>query len=152
MKLESLIDTSKDNPLPPMTKEQTEVYLMLALPEMRNQAKEPAIDVDADQTPFVLKIIESRLRWAGIADKVSFGAKVFVAGLCDRPAKAVMWCYTFAHMLQLGAEKVNMKVLTNHFPMGFPTEEVQEACWDAQKGHVHGVKADNLMDKEEWWQ
>ena len=150
MKLESLIDVMKDNKPQPMSKEDTEVFLQCGMIELQKPDLPTAVD---DKSPLGLQILQGRLEWAGIADKVSFPVKMFISCLCDRPGKVVMWAYTLAHILEKnpGLAKVNMAALAEEFPVGFPDDDVCHACWDAQKGHPHGEKRDNLMDVLEWW-
>lgn len=151
MNLKSLIDFNT-NPQP-MDAKVSEGFIMLTMMEM----KDPNfIDVIDKSSPVGLLILDKRLQWAGIADKVSFAVKLFIATISDRPGKVVMWAFTLVHMLELGKNlsngRVTMNTLANQFPMGFPGDDAEHECWRAQKGEAHGAKCDNLMDVREEWE
>jgi hypothetical protein len=149
MKLKSLIDVCAGKQMVPMDRNQMEGFFLCCMMEKDKRGHKPPPDRDMSVS---FRIVESRLEAAGILDKVSFPARLFVACLCDRPGLCVMWAYTLAHMLEKsGGMPVTMSSITENFPNGFPSDAQSNECWDAQKGHAHGVKADNLMDNFDWW-
>jgi hypothetical protein len=153
MKLKSLIDFGPTKDCVPMTQEESEMFVTLCMNEIHPSGKPwPPID---DSAPAVLRIMQSRLEWAGIESAINHPLKLFIACISDRPGVVVMWAYTLAHMLEKKNDpSVILKIsdLAAQFPMGFPNEDAKNECWDAQKGHAHNVPGDNLMDQLEYWQ
>ena len=150
MKLKSYLDVIKGTQPVPLTKEGTEMYVTTAMMDMKNPNMTDVIDENA---PAALRIMEQRLKWAGIDGKVSFPCKLFFSYMCDRPGKVVMWAYTLAHILELnGGQKVTMMKIAEYFPMGFPHVDLEQACWRLQKGMEHGhPEIDNMIDRLENW-
>lgn len=152
MKLKSLLDYTKPDQICPLSQQDTEIFLMTCMMDINGKFKEDPPDAFNDSAPAQLRILQARLKWAGIAEKVSFPVKLFLCCLCDRPGTCVQWAYTLAHMLEKQSEQVTMDELTLFFPDGFPTEATMEECWDAQKGFANNLPGDNLLDQLEYWQ
>lgn len=147
MKLKSLYDMVQGQQVPEMTKEQATFFIEMCLVD----AKDPDWELPLG-LPFLLQVLVKRLEVFGIKNKFSSPVLIFTAYLCDRPGFSVMWAYTLAHLLELNkGNRITMKEFGIFFANGFPTQDMYMDCWDAQKGHNHGVAADNLMDNSDWW-
>lgn len=138
----------------PMTKEQTELYIRCYYGE---QAKPDQMFelAEAEQCGDIGRIFYHRLTLAGPI-KMSLGVALFVLSLAGGvPGRIVMWAYTMNRMYKRKAESIGghltMEDLSFCFPMGFPSEQEEHRLWDAQKGHCHGRKCDNMVDQMDTW-
>lgn len=98
------------------------------------------VDIPQLKEEFLYKVIESRAKHIGL--ELSDSAKIFLMFLCQSPGNVVMYLCA----LRSKEKRVDMAVLTNYFPMGFPNENSLGDLWDAQKGYVNGEKCDNCLD------
>ena len=102
--------------------------------------------------PFPTKIFISHLSNRSPETKMSVGALAFLAFVHLRnPGNAVMWAYTVHRIAETTdfKETVDLTVLTQFFPSGFPTESTMEIAWDDQKGG--DAIGGNLLDISETW-
>ncbi len=78
----------------------------------------------------------------------------FLAGLCDNPAKCVMWAFTYYVMdLECGVT-INFDIFsdTKYFGIGLPTEEAYKTAWNAQKrNNENDYESDNMLDNFDLW-
>lgn len=149
MKLKSLLDAAQDG-VRQMTRRECED--MMACLMMEKQKPDMGYPCPESELPLTLRIMDKRLEWVGVLDKVTFACRLFISSICDTPGLAVMWAYTLAHLHEQNpGKKVTLQTFAFAFPEGVPSEQATQKCWDAQKGHAHGVKADNLMDNRDWW-
>lgn len=98
------------------------------------------VDIPQIKEEFLFKVIDSRAKYLGL--DMTDSAKIFLMFLCQSPGNVVMYLCA----LRTKAQKVDMSVLTNYFPMGFPNEESMGRLWDLQKGYVNDEKVDNCLD------
>ena len=145
MKLKSLLDYK--GKIEPMTKEQSETFLMCCMSE---QQVGPDMPEDKEEPQFTaFQILSKRLKWAGI--DTSFWTQLFLSTLCGSPGNCVLYAYACADIyFKNGKRKVTMSDLANNFPMGFSTEEGLQACCEAQKRPTKEL--DNGYDSLEYWQ
>ena len=105
-------------------------------------------------------IIKNRLEahTADVAPRVI----IMCACMCERqriqdsekefvPGMAVMWAFMLYVMWsEGGGSTLRLQDWAYYFPDGVPTESAMQEAWDYQKGHVHGLKEDNLLDTRHW--
>lgn len=145
----SLLDTTK---VSPMSKELTEMFLKCTMMEAHliREGKLDYFTSDiAKEMGFMGKMLWVRMKaYAGDnpMPQVTVGATIVAAMQCKNPGTAVMWAFTLNRMFQVDKKPVDMKVLANAFPVGFPTDEGLEEIWVAQKGKEWGEQCDNLLD------
>ena len=117
-----------------MSEQNANIFLRMMMVD-----KEP-VDIPELKEEFLFKVIDSRAKFLGL--EMTDAAKIFLMFLCQSPGNIVMYLCA----LRSRETKVDMSVLTNYFPMGFPDEASLSEMWDAQKGHVNGEKVDNCLD------
>jgi len=145
VELKSYLDYVNQDQISRMDEEQSKVMMSLIIGEM--QGIELGEDIIGQDNG--CRIIKSRLDRAGV--KYSLACLIFCSFLCDSPGKAVMWAYTLFKMYQKEQEEITLNKLVESFPWGFPTDDSQRECWDAQKGYKLGIKVDNVLDSPESW-
>ncbi len=113
-----------------------------------------APDLDAmldDNTTFILKVLVKRLTLASDANVLEYDANtvIWCAYLAnDNPGNAVMWAYSLIRKTrELGV--ITISRWCDLSPAGVPTREALRDVWDSQKGYVHGMKVDNILDTVE---
>lgn len=128
----------------PLSRRAVEIFLKLKLSEDRNFRE---FIPEVFNHP-ILQIMESRLNRAGggAMDEVL----ILVASLegMNSPAKAVMWAYTLYALWEHHQKPVDLTILSNNFPNGFPTEEQYNESWNRQKRPTDTV--DNALDAIHW--
>ena len=151
----------------PMHPEQSRVYAMLVMTEI-SEDREGNTDrvvmarrrrMAAIESTFGGKVLLKRLAAHGLDVSRIATSGVLVVALMhtNSPAKAVVWAYTLALMAAMEGEPITMRLLSQHFPMGFVTEGDWVNAWDAQKGWMlfadqperKGI--DNYLDTSEPW-
>lgn len=118
-------------PTQPMDESTTQVFFgMLLSARGKDEQLEEAIAGD-----FISKVITARLPWAG-APSFTPQLTAFISVLAEgNPGRALM----LAHACVMNNVTCILG-LADLFPMGFPTEESYNTCWDAQKQDgVNGV-------------
>jgi hypothetical protein len=165
VKYRGLVDAK---PAEPMTKEESMFLLQLGFLEMRKaETPQPISEgqrkILEEDSPFSAIII-SRLQWAtGLPWERIVGpeALMMISSLrtSDRPGNAVMWAYTLLFLRADEGEPVTIDLLSQRFPVGFPTAEAMHAVWDQQKvfnhkdeAAVHPALSDNMLDRPPWWE
>jgi hypothetical protein len=149
MKIKSLVDFSKTHGTNQMTEKQTALFVNCMLADQQAQKSYRELDAEAfrHQSTAILK---QRLEWS--RTDVSHGCFLFVASMCDRPGKIVMWAYALAHMAEIIKvdRMIGMNDFAEYFPMGVPSEDAQRRCWEHQK--QEGAPNSNLLDELKNWQ
>lgn len=145
------IDCLCDAPTP-MTKEQAEIFLRCTMFEqgLKQNLDELPAELEVMEKELLSKdmgyqVIQGRLEWVGISDKVSFPVKLLIRFICDNPGQMSLWAYTFFQALKK-YKKITMSELTDMFPLGLPTSKDYSTLWDAQKkkGAPHSNAIDNI--------
>lgn len=122
---------------------------------------DPKMEEEISDKSFCYKVLTKRLEAVESANEVSFPVKTLCgAVLSNTPGLAVMWAYTLHYIRVAEGKKVNMEVLTNWFPNGYPTKRAIEEAWSAQKMAIieperNRLRApmapDNWVDYFEFW-
>jgi len=138
--LKSLLDFSGQRP---MTPDETRMFLSCCIASMRSEA----LADDAAQKILPYAIIRGRLEGAKV--DIDPWLQMLCASFSSTPGRAVLWAYTLAELChRKDGGRVMVSDFAEFFPMGVPTEEALDKCWDAQKGDG---PLGNLMDKKESW-
>lgn len=166
--LPSLMDTKS---IVPMSRELSETFIKCTLAEAAfSHANGGKVDLlkkeMADQMGFPGKLLWSRLISYGEGKpvEVSVGVTIVVISQCQTPGLVVLWAFTLNRLGKMTGKPVDIQVLSNTFPMGFPDEKGEDEIWDAQKGVNWGENAsenmldfphllsseENAQDKKEW--
>ena len=126
-------------PVAPLTGEQSAVmFTMLTEPE-REMPKEVI-------ESFPYKVIAKRLDAAGV--EVHTHVIAFIAmTLANNPGQCVMYAHSLFQLYRQNGF-VDVKVLCEAYPMGFPTEAAMNESWESQKGNH---PAGNWLDTAEAW-
>lgn len=146
--IQSLLDYAHPDKVEPMTKEQAHLFALALWSEDKPVPPE-AKEVLKRLISF--QILSQRLKAFSPTTQYTEACAVFVASMCTTPGKAVLWAYTFHKMARLHNRPVDTDLLANCFPVGFPTEQSQRECWDAQKG-TGDDRVDNWLDHKEAWE
>jgi hypothetical protein len=148
----------------PMSRSETDLFLKLTMGEMSKGSGPPEKGSPEDKLrdellkETITKIITSRitgstgLPWEEV---VSFSALAFIGCLdvIENPAQCVLWAYTLVYMRAAEGEVIDMNLLAQWFPVGFPPADYYRDVWDKQKGYMLQVEnCDNFLDRGEWWQ
>lgn len=151
---------SKTAGIQAMSKGETDMFLKLAMGEMgrkRSGAQVPEELLAAVNEERVTQIITSRIekfarcKWDEV---VTFEALLYVAGqdAIENPAQCVLWAYTLLYMRAAEGEVIDMNLLAQWFPFGFPTADRYREVWDQQKGHeLNMADVYNYLDHSIWW-
>jgi hypothetical protein len=138
--MKSLLDATEREP---MTPSQTEMMMKLMLmPGLPG-----AMLADMRQKSLAFAIIESRLE--AVDAEVAPQVQVFISMKCKSPGDAVMWAYTLTVMYVNHGRQVDLGMLAEEFPMGFPTEKAASEIWDSQK--QEGAPLGNGYDQMDQW-
>lgn len=79
-----------------------------------------------------LRIIRNRLDTLNLP--VNKSVQLFLAAICETPGDAAMWVYTLNQIaVETKCLAVDMFALSRAFPIGFPSKDARDVCWDAQK-------------------
>lgn len=143
----------------PLTKEESEMYIRLTLAEMGgNDEYFAGLDKHLREKgvfPYMVMVHRLEAFKENFNPKLDIGIalQVFLASICDRPGKVVMWAHTLNEMFVKLGHKVTMGDWANEFPMGVPTDEEYKRVWELQKitpppGIIGG---DNLIDDFKAW-
>ena len=157
-----LFSANGKNSTPPMSISETELFLKLTMGEMsKGKGKPQPGSPEANLREGLLrepipKIISSRITWAGLPwdEVVSFSVLAFISCLdvMENPGQCVLWAYTLLYMRASEGEVIDMNLLSQWFPNGFPSEERYSEAWDQQKGYELKIdNCDNFLDRKEWW-
>lgn len=146
-----------------MSRSETDLFLKLTMGEMSRGSGPPEAGspeaslrdglMQEMSTQIIVKRIEGStgLQWEEV---VSFSALAFICCLevIENPAQCVLWAYTLVYMRASEGEVVDMNLLAQWFPVGFPPADYYREMWDKQKGHELKVEnCDNFLDRGEWW-
>lgn len=116
----------------PMPDKTSMAFLNLSL--MEKSGIPDGMEAEIEEKSLAYKILNQRLKVVGGSDQeITFAVKCFVTLMCDNPGKAVMWAFTLHYIRVVEKAKVDMSVLAEWFPMGFPTDQSMHEAWDAQK-------------------
>lgn len=118
----------------PMSKELTGVFLKVF------QMEESNVSMPEAQDQFMYKLIDQRAKFIGL--DMTEASKVFLMLLAQSPGSAVMYLYA----MRSKATYVDMKILTELFPVGFLSSIDMEIMWDKQKGYNCEEQFDNCLD------
>lgn len=132
--------------LPPhkkgMDKDESKIFIRLVISEVANE-----IFPDEVKETFMYQVIDKRFTSLGVL--ATEQAITFLAFISKNPGKAVM----FAHYLvwckinRQHQGPINMDLISNVFPWGFPTEDQLHILWKAQKvKEDEDSIRDNLLD------
>ena len=155
-----LIDrSSKTNGCRPMSKKESEMFIRLSLVERQRKKYGDAFTAEMMQElerDFSFRVLKQRLGWAGFArDTVVTPEAVLLLltqDCIENPAQLVLWAYTLLYIHASEKEVVDINLLAQWFPYGFPTPERYHEIWDKQKGHELKVEnCDNFIDRPDWW-
>lgn len=121
-----------------MSRTSTESFVRCCLAENPGVDPKTAGQLQAEfaNPPFALAIFLGRLKAADPKLVYSESIILFLASLCDTPARVVLWAHhvvTSTRRMPVGAA-LTMTDLAHDFPDGFPTEAGYGRIWDAQKG------------------
>ena len=138
-----------------LSKEETNLFLHLTMSEMSGSNPPPDM-VEELMRQAAPSIITSRISHAGVPWEkvVNLPALLFLSTMdtMRSPGQCVMWAYTLLYMYAKYGRQVNIDLLSNVFPNGFPTLESYDEMWDKQKGHNMKIdKLDNYLDTSECW-
>ena len=152
-----LYDYKDPNPVP-MTKEQTSVMFTEMLGQGSDLSESYTTFLQGELgtsllEQFLPQVYAKRLEAYGV--NITGGLFLLTLLSMRGPGDAVMWAVTFKKMMiDQKLEMVKCTEWSHLFPYGLPSENALMVCWDNQKGHVHGIDADNLMDSPQvisWW-
>lgn len=163
--LETLFTNSNDRTLVrPMSRKETEdfasILMMQRQPESRAafaicKGKDlPQTPAFANEFSGVLAILAKRLEILTPEFEYDPLTVLFLAMLCDRPGKCVMWAFTLAKATKEMGVTITPDVLAQDcIPWGVPTEARQHQLWDDQKNLKtdDGLEHDNYIDTQEAW-
>lgn len=99
---------------------------------------------------FPYKLTLKRASVLGLS--LSLGVTTFLSVTASTPGVLVMYLCAIKYALRKkspgepGFDTLSMPELAELFPHGFVNRGELERLWDAQKGHVHGLDCDNLLD------
>ncbi len=143
--VESYLD-SKNNIA--MTQEETGVFLQCCQIDMSNESV--LTSEQAKQMGFASQVFFGRLEFSHTPVSMAVGA--FLSYLSKgSPGNAVMWAYAMNRLYKEKRQTINMSLLADAFPWGFPSEDEQIRLWRAQKGEMHNSECDNMVDQAETW-
>jgi hypothetical protein len=137
----------------PMTKEQSENFLMCVMPEQRPDLLARFTE-ECERNGKGMFPIEM---WNSHAKRLSLDCnatvKVFFAasGLAGNAGTLVMYVHVCRRLQQIHGRRVTMDDITAVFPYGFPAPEEVHRMWDAQKrdkddGLFSAMGTDNYLD------
>lgn len=132
-----------------LSDEQAEMFIQLSLTEMQPTWTEKSDEVEKDAMKLqAFAIVKTRSEVMGL--KLSTAAKLFLAGICDRPGLIVMYLYFLAYRAKIkSVREINMSTLGQDLiPWGIPSEESFETAWTKQKveGAPGTYTSGNLLD------
>lgn len=151
---------SKTAGVQPMSEGETEMFLRLTMGEMRRKTSGAQVPEElmvtlrkSRTTQTITSRIEkfARCQWDEV---VTFEALLFIAAqdVIENPAQCVLWAYTLLYMRAAEGEVIDMNLLAQWFPFGFPTADRYREVWDQQKGYELKVEnCDNFIDRADWW-
>ena len=124
----------------PMSEENTG-FLMKLL--MMKGLKEPP---EKDK-PFLIKVIESRLKTAFSFSIKDNRLRLFIAIISQTPGTAIMYLTYLQYWCKKNKTKeIDLEKFCDIFPMGFLNEKDLEKIWDGQKVLRGEGGSDNLLD------
>lgn len=141
MTLKNLWTTWADNALKasgvqPMHRELGKIFLGLCFAE--RQAQEGLSD-DLKNSPLI-QIVSKRLDSLGV--DCTAQVKVLIAVLSDgNPGSAVMYCHMVCRLHQLSGARVDLRCVSEAFPIGFYTCNQLQTLWGMQK-----INHQNMLD------
>ncbi len=124
----------------PMSKENTEILMRLLM------TKELG-DVPENKKPFLVKVIEGRLKTS-----LSFSINdsrliLFIAIISQTPGTAIMYLTYLQYWCKRNQTKeIDLEKFCEIFPMGFPDKKDLLKIWDGQKVLRGEGGSDNLLD------
>ncbi len=125
----------------PMSKESTEFLMWLLRSEKLR-------DFTEKKKPFIMKVIESRLKtWFSFSIRDS-RLTLFIAIISKTPGTAIMYLTYLQYWCKKNeTEEIDLnKFCREIFPMGFLSKEDLEKIWDGQKVLREKEGSDNLLD------
>lgn len=151
--LKSFLDVPQ-NRTAPMNQEKTEMYVKLVMLDqsgyrsfVEHFQQHPN---DLESIGFLANVLFERLKSHKV--EVSLPVGLFVTLNSTTPGEIVLWAYTLHCLQKKNGRPVGMAELSEAFPVGFPVEDAVHDIWDNQKGFVHNVQVDNMLDHAEYWQ
>lgn len=158
----TLFDVTNDE-VRPMSEDEAKHFVAINLAQRMRPSKvvsgkdlraEFMAHYKTDALPFQLDVGISRIEACDPEGEFDLDMVMWAFGvLSDRVGVVVLWAYA----LSKGRQKVNGQAITlDHWarqmhPNGPPTKDAITRIWDAQKGHVLGLKCDNYLDTKEAW-
>lgn len=137
----SLLDTKH---IQPMDRRQSEIFFQATILEASKGKQEFTSEI-AKEFGEIGKVFYKRLEAYG--GKATIGAVVVCAAMADGlPGNMVMYAHTISRLYKLDGKVVDVGVLANVFPTGFPNERGLSDVWDAQKGKGWDEPVDNMLD------
>lgn len=125
------------NATEPMSDQNSKLFLKMVLLESSSNFITP----EQIQNEFMYKIIDTRAKFIGL--NLSEPVKIFLMFLTKSPGSSIMYLYA----LRSKVDKVDMRIFSEMFPMGFLSEENLSNMWDKQKGYPNQEKCDNCLDQ-----
>ena len=155
--VKSLLDVSRQF-VGPLTKESGKVFmecLLLEDPVAETQKIKREDWIYNEENPS-LQVLLTRLAWPKEVVEISTSLAAFIVFIAKGiPGNLVLWAYTIHKVQQkTGNKVVTLGDLVTYLPYkekGWPTDEGLTEIWDSQKGFVHKVSEDNLIDLRETW-
>jgi hypothetical protein len=131
----------------PLTPEQSEIFIRCTL-----MPDAPLSCMDASRMGEVGNILWGRLVTDGPVE-ISLGLACFVLlGLAaGNPGQIVMWAFALNRLHWRLRRRITMSDLADAFPIGFPSNEACNKMWNAQKGHLVGLRIDNRLNLDATW-
>jgi hypothetical protein len=133
-------------PREPMDDDTGKLFISATFQELAGPSSENLKDLEQEcRKDFGYNVFLDRAESLDL--KITTYAGIFIASLCQSPGEAVMWAHGLrAQQIKKNLPEIDMGVLSEIFPFGFPTREGLNSVWDNQKGHFLGVPVDNLLD------
>lgn len=136
--LANLVKTNDGTKIRPMTDSESRLFLTLMFqqdvvgtPEELRAGLVEKFGKDAEI--FQLSVMLQRLEYARPIQSYSLHSILFVCDISDRVGVVVQWAYTLFEETRKAGQVVDMKLLADLFPNGFPTSSGYEEVWDEQK-------------------
>lgn len=133
-----------------MSKDLTELFMKLSMMEARKSAPSEE-DLQGDG---LYQILKRRLDFYNVECDglyVPMLVRIIIGEQPNpNPAMCVLWAYTLFCINKDLGRKIDIMDFSTKFRRGFPEPEEFEKAWDNQKGHIHGLECDNILDAYGW--
>ncbi len=129
-----------------MDKETTADLLRLMLVKKGN------LEIPEKEKPFLIKVIESRVRACFTYKMEDIRLVLFLAMLTETPGSAVMYLTYLQYWCKKNnCHEIDLDKFCQIFPIGFPSKEDLHKIWDGQKierAKGSSISSDNLLDHQ----